>query len=66
MVFYTIMFQCWLLLLGSAASGGATARYDKSKLCIEKNEKIINQSMKICIAKIKGYFCSRATWTSQR
>ena len=61
--FLTLMFQRWLFsYLGERPRpGGSTAlNYDQSKLYIEKNKKIINESMKINQTKIKGYFCSRA------
>ena len=51
------------LFFGNAASVAIHlmhALYDKSKLCIEKSKKIINQSMKINLTKIKGDFCTFA------
>ena len=51
------------LFFGNArgvSSNSFNALYDKSKLCIEKSKKIINQSMKINLTKIKGDFCTFA------
>ena len=42
------------------SSNSFNTLYDKSKLCIEKSKKIINQSMKINLTKIKGDFCTFA------
>ena len=59
--FHTLMFQCWLFsLVARRQAEQLNALYDKSKLCIEKSKKIINQSMKINLTKIKGNFCTFA------
>ena len=61
--FHTLMFQCWLFSLGARRQ--VVQLHFMIKLH-RNNKKIINQSMKINLTKIKGYFCSRATWTSWR